>query len=311
MMPSNGKRILGQIAELVARIQRETKIGTAFEKYDTKYLWKLGEEIKFYSEVAKNKEDAVAEILFYLSGKNIRCTPVLLKNAETARRSWKSENDYLQDVNDASYGKLKAILPVLDPDFVSQTKLSETERKGLLRGLNKATYEEVLTKVREIRRIYDPASLSVDLDQFYSDLHSLNSYLESAVTKQNREILNMIRSRYRSQLVNDVRMLLAALRSEEAFQKLDRSAPREIKAIPNSADEGDDFNTWFSSIVRVLIILRRGTAFSREKVRQRIGVSKLGELSTLLKAASNDEELERYRRGRELLEKIRSPSLAG
>jgi len=311
MMPSDGKRILGRIAELVTRIQRETKIGTAFEKYDTKYLWKLGEEIRSYSEVAKNKEDAVAEILSYLSEKNIRCTPVLLKNAETARRSWASENNYLRDVNDASYGKLKAILPVLDPDFVFQTKLSEVERKGLLNELNKATYEEVLMRVREIRQIYDPSSLTVDLDQFYSDLHSINSYLESAVTKQDREILNIIRSRYRLQLINDVRMLLATLRSEEAFQKLDKTAPREIKAIPNSADKGDDFNAWFSSIVRGLITLRRGTAFSREKVRQRIGVSKLGELSTLLKAASSDEELQRYRRGRELLEKIRSPSFAG
>ena len=115
------------------KIQRDTKIGTAYEKYDTKYLWQLGDKIQSYSEVARNKEDECADVLLYLNKINVRCPPVLLKNAETARRSWQNERDYLNDVKDASYGKLKAIFPVLDPDFISQTKIPEVERKNLLK----------------------------------------------------------------------------------------------------------------------------------------------------------------------------------
>jgi len=306
-MPSfeDRKSVLNNIAELIAKIQRDTKIGTAYEKYDTKYLWKLGEEIHSYSKIAMNKEDAVSEILSYLNERNIRSTPVLLKNAETARRSWHSESNFLRDLRDASYGKLKAILPILDPDFVSQTKLPISERKNLLSRLDTATYEEILTRVRKIRGTYDPASLSIDLDQFYSDLHSMSSYLESAVIQRDRTVLAFIRSRYSARLVNDVRMLLAALRSEETFHKLEKTLPREIKGFH---EIGGDIDTCFLGIIKVLTTLRRGTPYSRERVRRRIGVSKLGELSTLLKAASDDGEMERYIRGRELLEKIRNPS---
>jgi hypothetical protein len=241
----------------------------------------------------------------YLNEKNIRCTPVLLKNAETARSIWKSESSYLEDVKDVSYGKLKAILPILDPDFIAQTKLPPAERKNLLSKLTKATYEEVLARVRKIRQEYDPASLAIDLDQFYSDLHSINSCLEAVVIKQDLETLKLIRSHYPSNLINDIRMLLAALRSEDAFQKLEKSLPKEIRGLLR--DE-NDVDMWLSNIVKALITLRRGTSNSRERVRQRIGVSKFGELSTLLKAVSNDEELERYKRERELLERIRNPA---
>ena len=289
----------------MAKIQRDTKIGTAFEKYDTRSLWKLGDKIQSYSEVARNKEDAVAEVLLYLNELNFRCPPVLLKNAETARRSWQNEKDYLNDVKDVSYGKLKAVLPVIDPDFVFQTRLPDTERKSLLKNLNQITYKDVLAKVRILRQVCDPSSISVDLDQFYSDLHYMNSYLESAILRKDAETLEFFRSRYSQSLINDVRMLLATVRSEETFKKLEKTLPKGISGIPSNENEVD---RWFSDIAQVLVTLRRGTPISRERTRQRIGVSKLGELSTLLKAASSDEELERYKRAQGLLEKIRSPS---
>jgi hypothetical protein len=135
----------------------------------------------------------------------------------------------------------------------------------------------------------------------------MNNYLETAVMKRDSDTLSLIRTRYPPKLINDVRMLLTALRNEESFQKLEKKSPKEIKGLVCARD---DSSAWFSNIVDVLVALRRGTSCSRDRTRQRIGVSKLGELSTLLKAASSDEELERYRRGRELLERIRNPSVA-
>jgi hypothetical protein len=289
----------------VAKIQRDTKIGTAYEKYDTRFLWKLGDSLQSYSGVAQNKEDSVAEVLLYLSESNIRCPPVLLKNAETARRSWQNEKEYLNDAKDVSYGKLKAILPFIDPDFVMQTRLPDTERRSLLKNLNQTTYKDVLAKVRELRQDYDPLSISIDLDQFYSDLHYMNSYLESAILGKDAETLTLFRKRYSQKMINDVRMLLAAVRSEDTLKKLEKTLPKGINETPSNENEVD---RWLLDIAQALVTLRRGTPSSRERTRQRIGVSKLGELSTLLKAASSDEELERYKRAQELLEKIRSPS---
>lgn len=265
----------------------------------------MGDKLKAFSEVSRNKDDSVADVLVYLNSINVKCPPVLLKNAETARRAWQKEDDYLNDIEDASYGKLKAILPVLDPDFVFQTNIPISERKKLLKDINEITYKEVLARVKELREVYDPASLSIDLDQFYSDLHSINCQLELAIVNHDLVLLQSFRSRYSSSLINDIRMLIATTRSEETFKKLEKSLPKELRGIPSSTD---DFETSLSDIARVLITLRRGTPSSRERVRKRIGVSKLGELSTLLKAALNDAELDRYIRGKQLLERIRNPS---
>jgi len=307
MVLDTKEQILSQIAKLLTKIQKETKIGTAYEKYDTRYLWSLGDEIHLYFKVAKNKEDIIEEILIYLNESGLSCTPVLLKNAETARRRWKNESDYLRDVNGASYGKLKAILPIIDPDFSSQVAFPDQEIKALLSALNTDTYEEVLEKVRRLRRIYDTANLSMDIDQFYSDLHSMNSYLEKAVTEHDTKTLDYVRTRYPSKLINNIRMLIASLQSEEALQRIGPSLPK-IEKTPEDLME-IEIDVWFSNIINVLVTLKRGSLSSRERVRHQIGISKLGELSTLLKAASSDEELSRYRRGQELLEKIRNPYL--
>jgi len=233
----------------------------------------------------------------------VKCPPVLLKNAETTKRAWKKENDFLNAVRDVSYGKLKAILPILDPDFISQANIPDAEKKRLVTNLNKITYKEVLAHVKALRQVYDPSSLSVDIDQLYSDLHTVNSYLESAVMTHDAENLSSFRSRFSQRLIYDIRLLIAAIRSEETFAKQEKNLPKDIKGIPQSST---NFERSLSDIVKALVTLRRGNSDSRERVRRRIGASKLGELSTLIKGASSDEELERYIRSRELLEKIRS-----
>lgn len=262
----------------------------------------MGDKIRSYSVIAERRDDSVADILHYLNEVGIKCPPVLLKNAETANRAWKKECEFLDDVKDVSYGKLKAILPVIDPDFISQTKIPDAERKRLIENLNEITYKEVLKRVKELRHVYDPSSLSVDVDQFYSDLHSINEYLESAITKHDNTALASFRSKYSQRLIYDTRLLIATIRSEDTFEKQQKNLPGDFKGLPSV---NSDFDESFSNIARALIALRRGNPNSRERVRRRIGVSKLGELSTLLKAASSDEELQRYMRGQELLKKIK------
>ena len=60
-----------------------------------------------------------------------------------------------------------------------------------------------------------------------------------------------------------------------------------------------------SNIIDALNILIKSTEKLREKLRQRIGIYQVGEFSTLLKAVSNNKEVERYMRRRTLLEKMK------
>ena len=145
--------------------------------------------------------------------------------------------------------------------------------------------------------------MSLDFDGFYSDLHSINSYLCEAVNERNSEVFAYLRSRYSIAFIKKFRMILAALRSEENLTKMGKLSKLTLDIIPASNLE---FDNLLQRIAYTLNSLKEGPVEQRERVRKRIGIFKLGELSTLLKAAFSDNELERYLRGKKLLQKITS-----
>jgi len=291
------------VAELIQKIQKESKIGTAFERYDSQHLWDLGEQLRLYSDFAADRKDIVAEIIACLETRSIKCLPLLLKNAETARRAWPIREQFLEVANDVSYGKLKAVLPIFDPDFVSQAKVSQQDLEGLGRMLARSTYEEVLEQARKLRGKYDPRGVSIDFDEFYQELYSATQKMRQLVEKQVKEGLKEFRQKFTPNFIEDSRRLMAAMRSEEMFAKLASKLPEKFgQGLDTKAEnlEGHLFR-----VVHGLSRIRQAPAALREKLRERIGIARLGELSTLIKAASSDDELERYLRGQKLLQQLR------
>jgi len=297
------EQILKYIAELVQKIQKDEKIGTAYEKYNTQYLWELGDSILQYRSFAEDKEDTVGEIMRYLQSRSVRCVPVLLKNAETARSAWATGQDYLKAAKDVSYGKLKAALPIFDPDFVSHARAEKQDLDSLAGILRDSTYEQVLEHVRKLREKYDPRCISVDFDELYSDLYAATERLEEIALKRDSDAISAYRSRYSPKFIEYTRRLIAEMKNEDMFQKLRRSIPAEFKKTLDVQETGFDHE--FLRVIQSLLQIHRGAPASRERLRQKVGIARLGELSTLLKALSSNDELERYLRGKRLLERIR------
>jgi hypothetical protein len=296
--------ILDRIAALVSTIRKDERIGSALEKYDVEHLWELGENVLLYRDFAADRDDAIREIINSLESRSIYYLPVLLRNAETARRAWPSVEDYAKAARGVSYGKLKAALPLFDPSFVSQAEVDRKDLDHLAEALRSSTYEQILEEVRQARKKYGSRAVAIDFDELYSALYLVNDLLRQATAAADTQAVKTFRGSLCPDFADNVRRLIAAMRTEEALQKLSRSIPRSLGSRPDA--RGSEFEHQLRAIADCLLLLRNGVPADRERLRQRIGISGLGELSTLLKAICSDEELERYRRGQKLLEELRS-----
>src|SRR3990170_4080030 len=123
-MMDSSEQIINSISNLLCQIQKDEKIGTAYERYESRFLWDLGHSIREYAGIIGQNGDVVGEIMNRLQERSIRCQPVILKNAETITRVWPNREDYIADTKDVPYGKLRDALKILDPDFVAQHKVS-------------------------------------------------------------------------------------------------------------------------------------------------------------------------------------------
>lgn len=290
------------IVSLLCQIRKEEKIGTAYERYESQLLWDLGHNICEYARIKGQEGEIVGEIMNRLQERSIRCQPVILKNAETITRVWLKREKYIADTKDAPYGKLRDALTVLNPDFVTQHKVSDADQRELIRRLSSSTFEDFRAYVKRIKSKYDPLGETVDFDEMFNDIFEATIQLREIVEKNDQVALRRFRSKFDSGLVENTRKLIAAIKSEEILKKL----------RPNISDDNEpvrslDKDTLMSPLVNVtrdLLLLFRSSGSRRDALRQRIGTSELGKLSTLLKAASTETERQRYLRSRQMLEKL-------
>lgn len=300
---------MNKIAKTVEGILKDSKIGTAYERYDISHLWDLGEQIREYSTIAADKSDITAEVINYLEHHSTRCVPLLLKNAETARRVWPRREEFLDFVRGVSYGKFREVLPVFDPGFVSQHRVSKEDLDGLRSILPESTYERVREHVGRLRDKYDPSRMSMDFDTFYQDLYSATVRLKGIVERSDAKALEEFRKSFTPKFIEDSRRLLAAMKNEETFSKIAKQLAKGFGQDLNTKDENLEAD--LDKVIYQLSRIRTAPVVLRQTLRERIGIARLGELSTLMKAASSDEEMEQYLRSQKLLRQMRVPEVAG
>jgi hypothetical protein len=294
--------LIDSIAKLLSQIQKDEKIGTAYERYESQLLWDLGHKIREYAQIEGQNNDAVMEIMSRLQTRSIRCQPVMLKNAETITRVWPEREQYITETRDAPYGKLRDALRILDPDFMAQHKVLQEDRIELINRLSSSTFEEFRSYVKKLRFKYDPLGETVDFDEMFNDIYETTTQLIDLVENKNTNTtaLDEFRARFDIRYIENSRKLIAAMRSEDMWRKL----KGEISLGRESVSDFDS-NTLETCLLRVtqnLVSLSGSSKARRDALRCRIGTSELGKLSTLLKAASNEPERQRYLRSRRMLE---------
>ena len=291
---------------MVPKIQKgQAKVGSAIEAYDTKHLWALGDEVQKYAALTRSEEQAVTEILAYFESGLLRFQPALLKKALTARRAFASEEEYLKYTKGVSYGKLREALPILDPDFAQALGVPKEEFTRLRELLPRLTYEDTLAEIRKIREKYDPEGIVVDYDQIWEDMEASVSALSKVVNERDKEGMVEFRQLFDAEFVTNSRRLMAALNDEAGFRSITSGLPRNFGRALDTTSPG--LMGQVNRIVHSLSLLRRAEPRTRDRFRERVGKMMIGELGTLMKAASSDEETERYLRSRKIIERLKVP----
>ncbi len=226
----------------------------------------------------------------------------MLKNAETITRVWPTRLEFTKDTQDVPYGKLRAILIILDPDFVAQHKVSDEDKKLLIGTLPQSTFEEFRALVKDLKTKYDPLGESVDFDEMFSDVFEATSLLKEIVESRHNAELKSFRVRFAPVFIENLRKCIAAMKDEKMLQKLRKDIGKDFPS--NLGLITDSLDDYLFRVARSLVLLLRSSERRRDTLRSRIGMSELGRLSTLLKAASDESEMERYFRSRQMLEKL-------
>ena len=293
---------IDSIASLLRQIQKDEKSGTAYERYESQFLWDLGHKIREYAQIVGQNSDVVAEIMNRLQTRSVSCQPVMLKNAETITRVWPEREQYITETKDAPYGKLRDALKILDPDFMSQHKVSQAARRDLISRLSSSTFEEFRSYVKKIRSKYDPLGETVDFDEMFNDIYETTAQLREIVENENSSTtpLKEFRAKFNTNCIENSRKLIAAMKSEDIWRKLRSEISEDHRSV--SDFDSNTLETRLLNVTHNLILLSGSSESRRDALRRRIGTSELGRLSTLLKAASTESERQRYLRSRQMLE---------
>lgn len=298
--------VVQSIIRIVLQIQRgKAKVGTAFEAYDTDHLWELGEELRAFRTFTLGNEDAIQEIHSLCSSHLVQFQPMLLKRAESARRAFATQAEYLRFVKGVSYGKLREALPVFDPDFIREQGVKPEDLELLRSHLAGETYQEVLGRIRTIKEKYDPEGVAIDYDRLWEDTESAIQSLSGAIAENNRTAIDEFRSRFSPQFITRSRMLMAAMNDEESFQRLTKDLPARFGH--DVSPEAAGLQGEIGRVIHTLSVLRSGSPARRDVFRERLGRMMLGELSTLMKACGSDEEMQRHVRGRQAIQRLKVP----
>lgn len=302
MTMSSAEQIIAAMVDLLKLIQKEQKIGTAYERYESQFLWDLGYNIGRYAKIAGREDDVVSEIMIKVQRYSIHCQPLILKNAETITKVWPEREKYLLETRDVPYGKLRDALRILDPDFVAQHKVSTADRIDLIRRLSKSTFEDFRAYARELKSKYDPLGENIDFDEMFNDVYEATTQLKEIVDNEDATSLKEFRAKLNANHIEKIRKLIAAMKNEDTFRKIVAEINQGNKLI---VDFGEDIlGTHLTEITKNLVLLSKSSKSRRDVLRSRIGTSELGKLSTLLKAASSEAERQRYLRSRKMLERL-------
>jgi hypothetical protein len=115
--------------------------------------------------------------------------------------------------------------------------------------------------------------------------------------------LQKYRDEFSPAFVLQSRKLMASMKTEESFDRLSKevSANGLVSKGPRTDASDGDLRIVIEDLWRI-----SRSRHSRVLFRERIGISRLGELSSLMKAAMSDEEIKQYLKSQSLLERIRS-----
>lgn len=271
-------------------------------------LWDLGELIL----IELNKSMSFDEFIFLIEpqirDKTYLKSNTIVRNLRVSSKVVKlfpKKEDWLKITPKiGNLKKLKLLENLLNPDYRKEYGIPNEVINNLMSRIEYLNGEEVGLITKEINNKYIKTYLDIDYDTIWDSCQSINSILKKTIDNNDLNFINNIRENYTQTKINDIRLLLSMIKNEEIFQKY-HSRFNSFNFMPELKNTRlTNFNVELKQLLRELLKVEKSDRLQRETMRTEISLLILGQISTQLKALSEDKELERYKVNKSILNKV-------
>jgi hypothetical protein len=203
-----------------------------------------------------------------------------------------------------TFKKLKLLESLLNPDYRKKNGIPDEEINSLMERIEGIKGEELAEITKKIHRTYIKLYFDIDYDIIWECSESINAILKEAIDIDDLNFKKKFRTNYPKTRIDNIRLFFSMIKNEEVFEK------QQSRFISfNFIDELSDsrlanFNEDMNQLLKELIKAEKSDRMQREKMRSEIPISWLSQISTRLKALSDDQEFERYKFNESILNKV-------
>lgn len=200
--------------------------------------------------------------------------------------------------------KLKLLENLLNPDYRKKNSIPDEEITCLMERIEDLKGEELGKITKKINSKYIKTYFDIDYDTIWESCDSINVLLKEAIDSNDLNFRKNFRKNYTKTRIENIRLFFSMIKNEEVFNKY-QSRFKSFNFIDELPDTRfANFNENLNQLLQELIKAEKSDRGQREKMRSEIPISWLGQISTRLKALSEDQEFERYKSNESILKKV-------
>lgn len=267
-------------------------------------IWDLGNLI----DKGKSFEEIISFAVPQISTKTTLKKNTIVRNLRVSHKVVKyfpKKQEWLQITPKiGNFKKLKLLESLLDPDYRKENGIPDKEFYDLMDNIKDLTGEELGNLTKQIIGKYVKTFSDINIEAILVNCYSINIILKEVIDKNDSKFIKNFRDIYKSTKINDIRLFLSMIKNEKVFEKY-KSRFKSFNFIDEvHYTQLADFNENLNQLLQELMKTEKSNIEQREKMRSEIPISWLGQISTRLKALSEDQEFERYKLNESILNKV-------
>ncbi len=203
-----------------------------------------------------------------------------------------------------NFKKLKLLENLLNPDYRKEFGIPDEEINSLMEHVEDLKGEELGEITKKINSKYIKTYFDIDYDTVWQSCDFINIILKEVIDSNDLNFIKSFRKNYTKTKIETIRMFLSMIKNEEVFKKY-QSRFKSFNFIDEIPDHQlSNFNNNLNQLLQELMKVEKSDEVQREKIRSDIPISWLGQVSTRLKALTEEQEFERYKLNELILNKV-------
>jgi len=271
-------------------------------------IWDLGDQVKREIIGGISFEEFISSIVPQIIIKTGLKRNTIQRNLRVSYKYVKLYPEKQEWIKVASkigtFKKLKLMENLLNPDYRKECGIPDKEINNLMKRIEDLKGEELGEITKKINSKYIKTYLDIDYDTIWQSSDSINIILKEVISNNDLSFIKNFRKNYTKLNIDNIRMFLSMIKNEKVFKEY-QSKFKSFNYIDDLPDTRlANFNDNLNQLLQELMKAEKSDVVQRERMRSEIPILRLGQISTLLKAVSEDKEFERYKLNESILNRV-------